>query len=1146
MSEFIDFNDLFADGIDKGIDNIVASLDSLSASLKRFNKNSEKIDAFSKALNALAVHAEGLKNVSDEVTKLNENLKNIGRAPTKLNSLAAGFERLSSTAINLKNFVGEVEKLIGNLNTLYSIKRKDVVSVSKAELKRLKDAANSINENTEALGKSKDALNEAEKAQIRLDKERERARQIIDAQGESILALESKLKSLVLEYKSLDKNSENYEKTAKSLATEIQTLNKQISSQTAVLRKNNTSLINSITSYDAMSAGLREAKEELRAMENAFDPLTGELNMTNEAAVQLVEKIKQMDASLKTFDKSIGESFREVGNYEQAVRNAIDASAIFGESSEKLGGILDGVRRTYTVITGAMEKQEDGQRALTVAWKKYIEQVKKLGGIKITGVLALAVAVAALVSKFKQTETGGRQLQKVIITITAVVNVLISRLAMLGEALVLQFSAIHKGFNAVMFGITGEFKKAAQAGKGATKDMQGAAAQLAGAFSGLGGAVSQAIAEYQKIFKLQHELAINTRELEVQIAKLNKEYELLNIIASDNTISLQKQAKAEAQAALVNERALMLTIRLRQQELEIANRRLNQAVKEGNATSELRDAQKDAVIALIASEKDLANFQRETQQRQRDIRGEIAEEGLNYELDLFDAQKTVAERLIALERTTQAERRAIIAESRKLADISFEQQKQEIEVLSEKRLDLNKILKMSNREALEEVRAAGLSKDINDRVLEILRERIFLLQDLADLETDTAEIEKDRISRLKNAERGLLEFQLQAAIDRQTLLIKTGGATGKALLAQVATRDKLMRDLEDFRLQQSLKAADSELDLLEKHRQEDIVRAEGSQEEILKINKFYDQERLDLEKIILREKELLILESNKRVADIEKQGIEERLQNRIEGFKRFKEIENQVTDFVFSALDQRNQARLVKIDEQLNASRAQKDNELAIAGENEEAIKTIEMRAIERERNLQREKDRILRQQARLKKAATINNIILDTTQAVVASLAPPPVGAGPILGIPLSIATAAFGAAKLAVALALPAFAKGTKSSPEGPALVSEKGYELAVDPHGKLALTPDKPAIVNLEAGTRIYDHETTKQMLNNSLTVDEKKNNGMEDVLDRLVMRDAEILKAVDNMRFFQFVQNKKGFQSFILNKSGRTEMINNRYK
>jgi hypothetical protein len=84
---------------------------------------------------------------------------------------------------------------------------------------------------------------------------------------------------------------------------------------------------------------------------------------------------------------------------------------------------------------------------------------------------------------------------------------------------------------------------------------------------------------------------------------------------------------------------------------------------------------------------------------------------------------------------------------------------------------------------------------------------------------------------------------------------------------------------------------------------------------------------------------------------------------------------------------------------------------------------------------------------------------------------------------IPFQVLAGILGAAQAAIVLAkplpeIPKFAKGTKSSPAGVALVGEAGRELLYK-DGKASLV-DKPTYVDLSAGTQVLTNRETERIL------------------------------------------------------------------
>lgn len=164
-------------------------------------------------------------------------------------------------------------------------------------------------------------------------------------------------------------------------------------------------------------------------------------------------------------------------------------------------------------------------------------------------------------------------------------------------------------------------------------------------------------------------------------------------------------------------------------------------------------------------------------------------------------------------------------------------------------------------------------------------------------------------------------------------------------------------------------------------------------------------------------------------------------------------------------------------EEELREVRIQTANEVAnfLGAVSDRRIANLEAEAeagIISEEKLAEEKAKIQRRQAVLKKAEGLFNIAVDTASAITQALP----------NIPLSVAIGILGLAQAAVVIArpIPAFAKGVKSSPEGPAIVGEKGSELLIDKQGHIGLTPGKESLAYLEKGTQVVPADITSQLL------------------------------------------------------------------
>ena len=151
-------------------------------------------------------------------------------------------------------------------------------------------------------------------------------------------------------------------------------------------------------------------------------------------------------------------------------------------------------------------------------------------------------------------------------------------------------------------------------------------------------------------------------------------------------------------------------------------------------------------------------------------------------------------------------------------------------------------------------------------------------------------------------------------------------------------------------------------------------------------------------------------------------------------------------------------------------NRAQKEKELIKLDARKEA----------QQKQIDRERLQATIRAAKFQKGIDIAELAAKTAQAVMAGYTKS--------GLVGAAMAGALGAVQLATIMArpLPQFAKGTESSPEGYAVVGEKGTELVTDPSGKSWLTPAKDTITYLKKGSKVTTNEKLMEMVKNSAYV------------------------------------------------------------
>lgn len=175
-------------------------------------------------------------------------------------------------------------------------------------------------------------------------------------------------------------------------------------------------------------------------------------------------------------------------------------------------------------------------------------------------------------------------------------------------------------------------------------------------------------------------------------------------------------------------------------------------------------------------------------------------------------------------------------------------------------------------------------------------------------------------------------------------------------------------------------------------------------------------------------------------------------------------------------------ARMDERKKRLEADTALRIEQIKKLGLSEEETKkritAVEKQAAFETEQIEKKKRKMAVERARFEKIANIASIISSTAQAVVGALGQKPWSP---LNIALAVAVGAIGALQLARAISapIPQYRKGTSSAKRGPALVSEEGSEL-MERGGKLYLTPDRPAIMEMIGGEKITPAMETKKIL------------------------------------------------------------------
>ena len=315
-----------------------------------------------------------------------------------------------------------------------------------------------------------------------------------------------------------------YAKQIQVLSKEIQNNMKLQDQQVGSLKNLRAELSNLTAEYDAMSKAEREGAEGQK-LKNKINEITTELKGAEEATQRyyrnvgnyastfgsmLAKQIPQMQ-NIKIVMQSFGDVFVDarkqmavvINQFKEATQ-AAEETAEATEENAKSNKLLAYAQKTVTVATNGA----------TTAWK-----LLKIA-IAATGIGLLVVALGTLATYLSRTQAGTELWRKAMAGISATIDVILDRIAMLGSAIVSLFK--------------GDFVEAAETAKNA--------------FKGIGKEIKE---ETQTAIKLSEELQnIEFREkaLTAQMAASKVQLAELKRIADDTTRSYAEREKAAKQA----------------------------------------------------------------------------------------------------------------------------------------------------------------------------------------------------------------------------------------------------------------------------------------------------------------------------------------------------------------------------------------------------------------------------------------------------------------------------------------------------------------------------------------------------------------------------------------------------------------------
>ena len=506
--------------------------------------------------------------------------------------------------------------------------------------------------------------------------------------------LEKQKKQAIKDNKDGKTSIEEVNKIIKQNNEIISQNNVKIKSNSTIVRQNEKILVDNTTAQKANKGSITQLREQLKIVSKQWADLSKEERENEEIGGKLAKQKLDLTEKLKAEEKATGDTRRNVGNYSEGVKEAIESSGLFGSQLGK----LKQAQSAYRAASAAATSSTKAFRLALIS----------------TGIGAIVVAIGALISAFASTQEG---IDKVT-SVTRPLSAVFQKLKGLAQDLA---TNVFGGLSKILSG-----------------DIRGGLADLKNGFTeavgGIGDAVKEGISAGTELDKLQKQIEQTEIDLTTRRAELNAEFERSKEIAQDDTKTQAERREAaqkaiEAQNELLKQEQDFLDLRIKKKELENS---LNDTSREDEKELAELIAQRTQQEANASRKRVSARNLLETIDKQAD-----AEEMARIK-EKEKAEQEATDKAIAEKQREEEEKARIEKEFAKLVTEREDQRREEERVkLAEQRAEgilsreeyEQKLLQIeldtleASRLAAEEAKQAAIN---NTQLTELERQRIIL------------------------------------------------------------------------------------------------------------------------------------------------------------------------------------------------------------------------------------------------------------------------------------------------------------------------------------------------------------------------------------------------------------------------------------
>lgn len=819
------------------------------------------------------------------------------------------YKEIRDSAEQTINHINDLNESLGNTA---KVLRKELEKPLEATLNSIEGVTKvsaEMNKTMLASIKIDKAKNDALKAQIQAEAQLEKLEQ------ESIKTQiqENKLKAQELKQsKAQNKEDKESEKLKKQL---VELTDEQIKGKIKFQKANQEqkkTLQDELILQDKQAGTLEKLMASSRKLRREREKLNLETEEGKKRLKEINEELDDNNEVVRENSDALKQQKLNVGNYTESIQ----------EATGELGGMIGEIRDSVNSIKDQAKAFREQAKSADSAKKK----MQLLGkATKALGIGALIALLSSVVSSLGDTRRGVLNMEGTMKKFTASIAMMGNKTMDFFTKISLKVEKFALGFQQMLNPLKNDpiiEKRLKEIDTELTK-LSNKDYSISASFENIDKAIMDT-------FKYENALAKTSEEIE----RLRGKEELLAEQTGDMTLSFQDQMKAQKEyndtvekrvgleQELAKENTDLQALKIRQSLLATGKDYTIEQIKSlkflenesdfmsinSDALAELSDAKTEE----IAKENELNALKEKNAMEARNTAKDLFEKELDYAIDAFDIQKTINERIINNEKTTLKERELLTEETTRLAESAFKNQVKLVQDYTNKKVDFDKLLKMTDEEEIRRtLKKFNLNETVLTRTLEILKERKIVVQDLADLEQETGTKTLDKNRQILESEQNIEQDNFDLKIELLERSFDREVELGEESVEELKKRLEKIKSLKIEQLKDQ-----AEFDRLQIN--EEVVEEDEKAKKIEEINEKLkndiirlDNETLDAKTDLDKEEVDAEEEKAEKLAEIGKKRVDDQIA-----------VLQALTDISTTLADK----RIAKIDEEIEASQQRYSN----------------------------------------------------------------------------------------------------------------------------------------------------------------------------------------------------------------------------